>query len=284
MRRSLLIVACCALTLPAAACAGAGGERLGEFLGDTGARMERGLSEEAFASLPAISTIDLSGPLTAADYRLWQDHMQAFGVTTIDNHCGMLDGTQLNVIINRYRWDVGEMVADLRSGEQSPEEVCRFLKTVRASAANDILKDALKPEFEADVQADWDRNEAFWTEIGYPGGAPDLLAEAVTTIGITGEQAAAIAEIWIKASIQFSRLVNPAGTVPAEGTDVFGAVESDEGKFEAVGMKAWNAMMEVFTPEQTRKAWGWYRKVERKFENYHAKHQVSESGVEHRMN
>ena len=266
-----LATALCCLTL-ASACSGQG-KKLGAFLGDTSDRMEQGLTEADLAKLPALTKIDVDKPLTEADYKLYGDHLQAFIVNIAANHCLNADSTKVNTLVNRYRFDVGQLVDDLKSGAKTPDDTCRFLGSIRLAVVNDLKNDVLTGGSQKEFVNFWDLNESMWKEVGYPGGPPEVGEEAVREIGITGPQAAQIIEIWAKCGIEFSRLVNPTGAPVTKDSTIFeNGPESNRAQCEAIGMKYWNQMMAVFTPDQTTKAWAWWNRFSDKMDNYANRH------------
>jgi|GEM_PF-5166872 len=245
-------------------CNGPNGDKLGSLLGDGSDTLHRELSREELAALPALNAIDLEAQMTRADYELFSDHAQAFLVNVAAEHCIQGDPEALNTLINTYKPNVGQIVEDLRSGAQTPEELCRYVAVTRAAVWQELDKTVLKGESGDEVRTFWAHNTACWNAAGYPNGPADVGAEAVREIGITGEQAADIIEITVKMLIETGRVVNPEGTVYAPGSNPFAGPEPDEKAFMRIGNQAWNDMMEVFSSEQRRAAFRWWNSFEPK--------------------
>lgn len=252
---------------------GGQGDKLGGFLGDTSARLGRTLSPEELAGLPALSGINLEAPLTAEDFTLFGDHMQAFLVNAIAGVFLPAEPAKLNALVNTYRPDLGRLVEELRTGVKSPEDVLTYVRTIRQAAARDFFGTIIEGETKGDWEAMWNWHQTMWSNLGYPGGPPDLALEAVRELGITGEQGAALIEIGVKMMIRGSRVMNPEGTAAAPGTLPFTEQSREaEGAFMRIGNQAWNDMMNVFTPEQRRKAFKWFMATDRKFQAYMKEH------------
>ncbi|MEO7994483.1 MAG: hypothetical protein ABI743_08790 [bacterium] len=266
MRRWLAGSALAACVILALGCNGPNGEKLGELMGDGSAHLQRGLTVDQLQALPSLTEVDLAQTLTASDYTLWTDHMQA--VLVMAGGCDELNLTedQINGLVNTYRLDVGTIVSDLREGRQTPEELLRLLSSVRAGVVNDLRGNILTGESQAHFNTFWNHNEAFWNEVGYPGGPTDLGADAVRELHITGPQAAQFIELFVKATIDFSRTLDPSGK--GLGPETPEPSQEQRDRCEQLGMQYWNDMMAILTPEQVTKAWPWYRKVERAFQNY----------------
>lgn len=263
-------------------CNGPNGEKLGSLLGDSSERLSRELSREELAALPTLNSIDLSQPLTAADYELFGDHAQAFIVNVMGSHCPDTEPEAINTVVNRYRPNLGKIVQRLQDGEQTPEEFLRYVASLRLSAWQDVSTSAFSGDTKAEMTRFWQQNQAMWQDLGYPQGPPDLAADAVREIGITGPQAAALLEIGVKMMIKSGRVVNPAGESYAPGAMPFTGQEPDQEAFIRIGNEAWNDMMNVFTSEQRRKAFGWYRKIDRQFTTYVKQHpELAEAHAEH---
>lgn len=260
------------VVLAALGCNGPNGDKLGSLLGDGSNTLHRELSREELAALPALNAIDLEAPMTRADYDLFSDHAQAFLVNVAAEHCLQGDPEALNQLINTYKPNVGQIVEDLRSGAQTPEELCRYVAVTRQAVWQELDKTVLTGESGDHLRRFWTSNTDMWNAVGYPNGPADVGAEAVREIGITGAQAADIIEIMIKMTIETGRVVNPEGTVYSPGSNPFSGPEPDEKAFMRIGNQAWNDMMAVFTSEQRRNAFRWWNSFEPKMTGYFETH------------